>query len=352
MVCIKSILLFFLWFSLGHLCLAQQLLNGGFEINSQSGCGDNLPNLTYNNRMSASMAFGAKNEVDILLEACNAGSAYEGTYFIGLNIARDRDAVSLALDRPLLPGEFYAFTFFAKFDPQASGPGRLEIGISNQADQFGELLYTTPLVEREWTRYRVEFQADAAFEHLTIRPNNQDQAWIHVDAFSFECPTEIDLGPDTTVCDASDLSLGLKRGFDQYLWQDGSRNATFDPVEAGTYWVEVSQGNCSLSDTIIIAEFPNQCECGPYVPNAFSPNLDGVNDGFRAYSGCPFLYYKLEVYNRAGGLVFVSFDPTQAWDGRLNGKDFKPNAFVYVLRFSFEHDRFIRQKTGNFFLVR
>ncbi|MBC6992995.1 M43 family zinc metalloprotease [Neolewinella lacunae] len=71
-----------------------------------------------------------------------------------------------------------------------------------------------------------------------------------------------------------------------------------------------------------------------YVPNAFSPNGDGVNDFFRIFPG-PAVerILTLAVYDRWGGRVFLAEDrdpedALAAWDGTLPGRD--PNLGVYV----------------------
>ncbi|MCW3123634.1 MAG: gliding motility-associated C-terminal protein [Flavipsychrobacter sp.] len=54
-------------------------------------------------------------------------------------------------------------------------------------------------------------------------------------------------------------------------------------------------------------------------PNAFTPNNDGVNDGFRIISYGNLVEYKLAIYNRWGQEVFETADPRQYWDGTFNG---------------------------------
>ncbi len=56
-----------------------------------------------------------------------------------------------------------------------------------------------------------------------------------------------------------------------------------------------------------------------YIPNSFTPNGDGLNDGF-----FPVLRgvkrYELRIFDRWGSLVFLSNDPEQSWDGTLQGE--------------------------------
>ncbi len=59
-----------------------------------------------------------------------------------------------------------------------------------------------------------------------------------------------------------------------------------------------------------------------YIPNAFSPNNDGINDYFQPYGqNIDPDTYKLSIYNRWGQEVFYTEDMNARWDGRVNGSD-------------------------------
>lgn len=55
--------------------------------------------------------------------------------------------------------------------------------------------------------------------------------------------------------------------------------------------------------------------CGVYIPNVFTPNQDGKNEGFHTYSECSPLEYEMEIRNRFGELVFTSANYFSAWKG-------------------------------------
>jgi gliding motility-associated-like protein len=68
-----------------------------------------------------------------------------------------------------------------------------------------------------------------------------------------------------------------------------------------------------------------------YVPNAFSPNGDGLNDtwfipALRAYSE-----FTVSVYNRYGQLIFHTKNMVKPWDGTFNGRPQPPSAYVYIV---------------------
>ena len=55
--------------------------------------------------------------------------------------------------------------------------------------------------------------------------------------------------------------------------------------------------------------------CPVYVPNAFTPNNDFINDTFKVVTRCEPLQFELQVYNRLGELLFVTTNPEMGWDG-------------------------------------
>jgi gliding motility-associated-like protein len=55
-----------------------------------------------------------------------------------------------------------------------------------------------------------------------------------------------------------------------------------------------------------------------YMPNAFTPNGDGLNDIFLPQTAEAPTEYKLSVFDRSGNLVFISDDIQKGWDGRIN----------------------------------
>ncbi|MCB9356533.1 MAG: gliding motility-associated C-terminal domain-containing protein [Lewinellaceae bacterium] len=69
------------------------------------------------------------------------------------------------------------------------------------------------------------------------------------------------------------------------------------------------------------------------MPNAFTPNGDGVNDLFRLnlVEGTATVL-SMEIYNRWGKKVYESTDPAATWDGTSEGKDAPSDVYVYVIR--------------------
>jgi gliding motility-associated-like protein len=68
-----------------------------------------------------------------------------------------------------------------------------------------------------------------------------------------------------------------------------------------------------------------------FVPNAFTPNSDGVNDILYAY-GNTIATMQLRIFNQWGQLVFESKERTRGWDGTMSGEKQPVGVYTYELK--------------------
>jgi gliding motility-associated-like protein len=137
-----------------------------------------------------------------------------------------------------------------------------------------------------------------------------------------------DLGNDTSICIGQIFPLKPHvDGSATYKWQNGSTGSIFNVAEAGTYEVTVTNECGSRSDKIAI----KQGLCLLLMPNAFSPNHDGVNDVFRVKHPWYIKEFHMVIFNRWGQKVFECYDPNKGWDGTFNGIDQPSGAYVWVI---------------------
>ncbi|GJM31511.1 MAG: hypothetical protein DHS20C18_05120 [Saprospiraceae bacterium] len=111
------------------------------------------------------------------------------------------------------------------------------------------------------------------------------------------------------------------------------------PFERTTYTVTITDENgCTAVDEIVVRVVKNR---PIYIPNAISPNGDGVNDGFTVYSGPAAHSIKtFKIFSRWGSLVFETNDiPTNdeslGWDGTFLGKPVNPGVFAFFAEVEF-----------------
>ncbi len=164
-----------------------------------------------------------------------------------------------------------------------------------------------------------------------------------------------DAGSDTTIFFGETALLDASGGV-EYSWSPttglsdpNSENPLATPETTTTYTVTVTTSiGCEFTDevTVIVST-----DAMVGIPNAFSPNEDGINDGFTIIVRGQLATYNLQVFNRWGEAIFQSNDFTNSWNGSIEGEAQPMGAFVYVLNYTdLNGESFMQQ--GNFTLVR
>jgi gliding motility-associated-like protein len=145
------------------------------------------------------------------------------------------------------------------------------------------------------------------------------------------------LGPSKVVLDQGQTAIVPQYVFGrglQYLWtpsdylnSDTAAVPISTPKADITYKLTLTGlGNCSVTDSIFIKVL-----FAPLVPNAFSPNGDGINDTWKilyleSYPGAI-----IDVFNRYGQKVFSSTGYYTEWDGTYNGTALPIGTYYYII---------------------
>jgi len=94
-------------------------------------------------------------------------------------------------------------------------------------------------------------------------------------------------------------------------------------------YLNVSDSLCSNIDTIIVYGIPNSFEIR--VPDAFSPNNDGVNDEFGVVNYQDYNSIYMKIYNRWGELIFSEKGDNPSWNGMVKNDRSAMDVFVFVI---------------------
>ena len=89
---------------------------------------------------------------------------------------------------------------------------------------------------------------------------------------------------------------------------------------------------CTNRDSILVRSDLTKGQGNFLVPNAFTPNQDGLNDCFGVKYWSVTDEFELSIYNRWGQLVFVTKDKMKCWDGKFKGVQQPSGVFVYQIR--------------------
>ncbi len=155
---------------------------------------------------------------------------------------------------------------------------------------------------------------------------------------------------DTVICQYESMMLKPLKQFAAYLWNNSSNTESILVSQAGTYTLEVIDAKgCVGKDTITVLQ--KSCMQGVYIPNAFSPNRDGINDLFMPRVFGPVSQYKFTVLNRWGEIVFQSSEPGKGWDGTQKGIPQDPGIFVWSCTYQIPGQE-VQQQKGHVTLVR
>jgi gliding motility-associated-like protein len=165
-------------------------------------------------------------------------------------------------------------------------------------------------------------------------------------------PSTLFIGNDTTVMAGTTINLSARVGNAsaiKYSWKAIAdldcrgcveTKATIKKDECISCTITNTYG-CQSKDTICIKTFCKSAQA--FIPNAFSPDGDGVNDKLCVMGTGIKIVKSFRIFNRWGQLVFekVNFntnDPANGWDGTIRGIPAPPEIYVYICEVICESD--------------
>ncbi|MEM0996701.1 MAG: PKD domain-containing protein [Bacteroidota bacterium] len=188
-----------------------------------------------------------------------------------------------------------------------------------------------------------------------IRVEPVTDTWYSASTIVDECPSEPDsiqiivddqlpiaaftANPDSGLVPLTTDFINLSQNASSYAWdfRDGNRSTDFSPShtfqDTGRFDVELIAYNANGCPDTVYQRVIVGADFTIYVPNAFTPNGDGVND----YFATPWIgvrEFHVQVYDRWGMLIYESFDPNFKWYGIFKGNDCQEGAYVYVIEAS------------------
>jgi len=200
------------------------------------------------------------------------------------------------------------------------------------------------------------FQSFALFPDLAAGPHTlwvQDADGCTV-PYEFEIqappPLIVSLPNDTTINIGNFLTLPVttNQPVDTIFWDESSGincdsisclRPEVQPFLSNIYTVTVANGDgCIARDTILVTVNKDRPF---YIPSAFSPNADGINDNFVLSPGPNVtVIHSVRIYNRWGALLydvpeFLSGQSVIGWDGKFKGQFVTSGVYIYVVDVSF-----------------
>ena len=103
-----------------------------------------------------------------------------------------------------------------------------------------------------------------------------------------------------------------------------------------------SQYGCEAQKSIYLNVFPPLDKL--FIPNAFTPDGNGLNDQFKPGNIEGATDYTLTIFNRWGEKLFVSHDPNHGWDGRYQGKVVQDGIYIFTVNFLYSDGQLYSEK--------
>jgi gliding motility-associated-like protein len=204
--------------------------------------------------------------------------------------------------------------------------------------------------------------ASGIYTHTISRPGGCDstlQVTLTVTELRLDLGADVQLNLSESVRLQPQLSGGTAQS---WMWSDGSYLSCTGcwtpearPAQNTILGLRVWDADgCEARDELRITV---QRQLRIYVPDAFSPNGDGINDVFAVFAGPEVLQVRLlQVYDRWGGMLYSAADlplnqPSSGWNGNVRGRP--APAGVYVWRMAAELlDGTLEERSGEVTLMR
>ena len=142
----------------------------------------------------------------------------------------------------------------------------------------------------------------------------------------------------------------------KYIWDFGDgftsnqRNPTYEYSDTGNYEITLYATRTNGCMDSMKKKVEVIAEPYLYVPNAFTPDGDGLNDNF-AVEARNVYDFKVRVYNRWGETLFKSTDQDFKWDGTYKGKPVPLESYLYLVTAKGYQGEFLR-RSGTLTIVK
>ena len=308
-------------------------INADFTISSDTSCLGkpvSFTNTSTGNNLSYAWKFGDNtsfNGKDPLPHVYNANNRFDVVLIITNNHACSDTATHAVVITPMAQADFTGLRPSYCSGDNVSLSASLQGNFSSYVwDNGGGLSFTNqPTVSFVYineNNYNVT---------LTAQDRFCGQVQVSKPTKVFKTPV-FSLGNDTTFCPGLSAIIGVQNNpAYTYLWNTGDTNPAITTGQLSrNYILTINNNGCVASDEINVKVL---LTCLIKVPNAFTPNDDGLNDRLKAINADLATQFVLSVYNRFGQRVFYSTNPLKGWDGTYKGLPAETGTYVWQISY-------------------
>ncbi|PHN05817.1 T9SS type B sorting domain-containing protein [Flavilitoribacter nigricans] len=169
----------------------------------------------------------------------------------------------------------------------------------------------------------------------------------------------LDLGPDRSISLGDSILISPLLNFTPQSWDwfpntwvrdTAALELRATPQQSTVYrFTALSEGGCTISDEIKVTV---NTQVPVFIPNAFSPNGDGVNDRLTVYSNQSVSQIeRMAIYDRWGNQLyqrrqFPANDPQYGWDGRYKGRLLGSGTYICQLELQLINGQRLRMSSA------
>jgi gliding motility-associated-like protein len=129
---------------------------------------------------------------------------------------------------------------------------------------------------------------------------------------------------------ACDATWKITLPGEEYIWWDNFQSKERIITVPCTY--KAYKLSCSDPSIHHFTLKKENCDCPFFIPNAFSPNNDGINDLLEVYSACEITDYQWKVYSRWGNLIDSGMNT--AWTGDISGELISQGSYIFIITYT------------------
>jgi gliding motility-associated-like protein len=132
-------------------------------------------------------------------------------------------------------------------------------------------------------------------------------------------------------------------------------NPTFIYQKEGKYKIQlITQLSCGIDTAYKEIEIVdcdnNEQEIVTYMPNAFTPNNDLLNDTFKIVSNKKLNDFNLSIYNRWGQEVYSNHNYEEGWNGKYQDNECPDGVYIYLVKY--QYNNLVYNDRGTLTLIR
>lgn len=133
-------------------------------------------------------------------------------------------------------------------------------------------------------------------------------------------------------------------------WSTGAIASSISVTQPGEYTATASNNCGEIMARVEVVD--EECFQNLFIPNAFTPNGDGINDLF-GVQGEGILRFKMQIYDRWSSLVFETNDINAFWNGSYQNSSYYCEAGIYMVRIELEYEnKELKVQVGHVNLLR